>query len=334
MLQRDKREVKNQYQELIPCDQQPLHRSRLCENTRTVRCKEEGREKRRRRGWERSRASSPSSPRARPGRTRVRQFVAQFPKSDDITAARTAVGDGREGRGGGGEARRGAGTTNLQNHLHVVAVALGLLRALEARAVVQQGLGDTRLFRVRGRRWHHVDLHRHSRTALPRACVQRDVQSLSATTAAAATATATTTTAATMTTAAGVTTRDAAPRISRWGDRVAMTAGNPRGYGRFYAPSLEPRPPSGRSGRASRSSRGTTALLAISRATGSPKGRDVASSPSRPFTLVARNDYAGDSSEGPKFPRSRRRAPETSRRKLRTGTWRPFEFERTLLNSS
>lgn len=39
----------------------------------------------------------------------------------------------------------------------------------------------------------------------------------------------------------GVTTRDAAPRISRWGDRVAMTAGNPRGYERFYAPSLEPR---------------------------------------------------------------------------------------------
>lgn len=70
--------------------------------------------------------------------------------------------DNGRGRGRGGPTRRDKrGTANLQNHLYVVAVALGLLRTLEARAVVEQGLGDTRLLGVCGRRRHHVDFHRH-----------------------------------------------------------------------------------------------------------------------------------------------------------------------------
>lgn len=289
MLQRDKREIRKSSQELVPRSRvsttllPPVHINLGCARTREYRPLQRGRE----RGWERSRRHPLALV---PPWYGVRQFVAQFPKSDDITVTRTARG--------GGEARRGGHTTNLQNHLHVVAVALGLLRALEARAVVQQGLGDTRLFRVRGRRRHHVDLHRHSRAALPRCCVQRDVQSLSTTTmttaAAAAVVLATVTTAT-----AGVTTRDAAPRISRWGDRVAMTAGNPRGYGRFYAPSLEPRPPSGPRARFALA-RGDDGTISRSPgAPGPPKGRDVV-----PFSLSCRagEGHERDSSERSEVP--------------------------------
>lgn len=149
--------------------------------------------------------------------------------------------------------------------------------------------------------------------------MQRDVQSLSTTTTATATAAATAITAATVTTTAGVTTRDAAPRISRWGDRVAMTAGNPRGYERFYAPSLEPRPPSG--------PRARFALVhgddGASRRFLGPPGLRTAATSHRPLLALstlsrARRQRKGLESEGPKFPRLRRRAPETSRRKLRS----------------
>ena len=138
---------------------------------RIICCKEEGREK----GWRKNEKKWLISD--------ILAVVENVSSTSVSTGSRSpncgAISEKWRHNGGANDSRvreRGHDKecmTNLQNHLHVVAVALGLLRALEARAVVKQGLGDTRLLRVRGWRWNHVDLHRHPRTALLQACVQR-----------------------------------------------------------------------------------------------------------------------------------------------------------------
>jgi len=71
----------------------------LCSNTRIIHYKEEKGEKSKKKRS--SRASSlETSLHVHLSRIRDRQFVAQFPKNDDMTAAQTAVMAGRGGTAG------------------------------------------------------------------------------------------------------------------------------------------------------------------------------------------------------------------------------------------